>query len=211
MNFLGFLRRNNASRKSVNGIAVPTEAFTYLDSYYEHGRNCPHPSDFKTDQPKADLFARPGTDGKSTQPSLRAAAVRVSGHQCCSPCQDRSACAEWLPQSCHGGLIEVQRAWSVSVLSNSAYSNTSRFHTQLAENRLPDEDTLTSSTSRGRLSQTSFCRGRIRDSRTGAEDRRTAYRADYSAPCWTASHYAATTKVLAVSDRVSTDYPKTQR
>jgi hypothetical protein len=143
MNFLGFLpqqQRIAEIRNWYRGADRSVQA--YLDSYYEHGVLAP-PLDFKTDQPKAELFealelrlAKVLNHRYDLQQSgLSAAGITTLARLN----QVRGAAASILPQAI---IIEVNGHGLLTLLSNSAYSNiSSLLHSE--SNRLPAEDTLT--------------------------------------------------------------------
>jgi hypothetical protein len=143
MNFLGFLPQDQRiSEVSQWYRGADRSVHDYLDSYYEHGV-LPPPFDFKTSQPKAELFrALQARMAKVLnhryelqQSGLSAASIAALGRLD----QVRGAAASIMPQVT---LIAVNEHGLLSVLSNSAYSNLSSILNSQS-NRLPDEDSLT--------------------------------------------------------------------
>lgn len=143
MNFLGFLpqeQRIAAVSEWYRGADRSVHA--YLASYYEHGV-LPPPFDFRTNDPKAELFR-----------ALQARLAKVLNHRyelqqsgLSAPSvaalarldQVRGVAASIMPQAT---LIKVNEHGLLTLLSNSAYSNVSSI-LNAQSNRLPDEDTLT--------------------------------------------------------------------
>ncbi len=143
MNFLGFLPQDQRIAEISQWYrGADRSVHAYLDSYYEHGV-LPPPFDFKTDQPKAELFrALQARMAKALnhryelqQSGLSAASVAALARID----QVRGVAASIMPQVV---IIEVNEHGLLSVLSNSAYSNISSILNS-ESNRLPDEDTLT--------------------------------------------------------------------
>lgn len=143
MNFLGFLpqaQRVAEVNQWYRGADRSVRA--YLDSYYEHGV-LPPPFDFRTDQPKAELFR-----------AIQARMAKVLNHRyelqqsglsagiiaaLAKLDEVRGVAASIMPQAT---LVKVIDHGLLSVLSNSAYSNLSSVLNS-GSNRLPDEDSLT--------------------------------------------------------------------
>jgi hypothetical protein len=143
MNFLGFLpqeQRIAEVNQWYRGAQGSVHA--YLDSYYEHGV-LPPPFDFKTDQPKAELFRALQAHMAKVlnhryelqQSGLSAASIAALSRLD----QVRGVAATLIPQMV---IIKVNEHGLLTLLSNSAYSNLSSV-LNAQNNRLPDEDTLT--------------------------------------------------------------------
>jgi hypothetical protein len=143
MNFLGFLpQEQRIAEVSEWYRGADRSVHAYLDSYYEHGV-LPPPFDFKTDQPKAELFR--ALQARMAKVLNHRYELQQSGLSAASLAalarldQVRGVAASIMPQA---AIIEVNGHGLLRVLSNSAYSNlSSTLDSQ--SNRLPDEDTLT--------------------------------------------------------------------
>jgi hypothetical protein len=143
MNFLGFLPQDQRIAQVSDWYrGADRSVHAYLASYYEHGVLAP-PFNFKTSDPKAELFR-----------ALQARMAKVLNHRyelaqsgLSAPSvaalarldQVRGAAASIMPQTT---LIKVNEHGLLTLLSNSAYSNVSSILNS-ESNRLPDEDTLT--------------------------------------------------------------------
>ncbi len=143
MNFLGFLpQEQRLAQVSEWYRGADRSVHAYLASYYEHGV-LPPPFDFKTNDPKAELFR-----------ALQARMAKVLNHRyelqqsgLSAPSvaalarldQVRGVAASIMPQT---AIIKVNDHGLLTLLSNSAYSNVSSILNSEG-NRLPDEDTLT--------------------------------------------------------------------
>jgi hypothetical protein len=143
MNFLGFLpQEQRIAQVSDWYRGADRSVHAYLASYYEHGV-LPPPFDFKTNDPKAELFR-----------ALQARMAKVLNHRyelqqsgLSAPSiaalarldQVRGVAASIMPQT---AIIKVNDHGLLTLLSNSAYSNVSSILNSEG-NRLPDEDTLT--------------------------------------------------------------------
>jgi hypothetical protein len=143
MNFVGFLPQDQRVAEIGDWYrGADRSVHAYLESYYEHGV-LPPPYDFKTDQPKAELFrALQARMAKVLnhryelqQSGLAAASVATLARLD----QVRGAAASIMPQAT---IIKVNEHGLLSLLSNSAYSNLSSI-LDSQSNRLPEEDTLT--------------------------------------------------------------------
>jgi hypothetical protein len=143
MNFLGFLpQEQRIAQVSEWYRGADRSVHAYLASYYEHGV-LPPPFDFKTNDPKAELFRalqarlakvlnhRYELQQAGLSASSVAALARLD--------QVRGVAASIMPQTT---LIKVNEHGLLSLSSNSAYSNVSSILNS-ESNRLPDEDTLT--------------------------------------------------------------------
>ena len=143
MDFLGFLPQDQRIAEVAQWYrGAERSVHDYLDSYYEHGV-LPPPFDFKTDQPKAELFR--AIQARLAKVLNHRYELQQSGLSATSVAalarfdQVRGAAATIMPQTT---LIEVNGHGLLSLLNNSANSNLSSiFDSQ--SNRLPDEDTLT--------------------------------------------------------------------
>jgi hypothetical protein len=143
MNFLGFLpQEQRLAQVSEWYRGADRSVHAYLASYYEHGV-LPPPFDFKTNDPKAELFR-----------ALQARLAKVLNHRyelqqsgLSAPSvaafarldQVRGVAASIMPQT---AIIKVNDHGLLTLSSNSAYSNVSSILNSEG-NRLPDEDTLT--------------------------------------------------------------------
>ena len=143
MNFLGFLpQEQRIAEVSQWYRGADRSVHAYLDSYYEHGV-LPPPFDFKTNQPKAELFR--ALQARMAKVLNHRYELQQSGLSAASVAalarldQVRGVAASIMPQA---AIIEVNEHGLLSVLSNSAYSNLSSI-LDSQSNRLPDEDTLT--------------------------------------------------------------------
>jgi hypothetical protein len=143
MNFLGFLPQDQRIAEISQWYrGADRSVHAYLDSYYEHGV-LPPPFDFKTDQPKAELFR--ALQARMAKVLNHRYELQQSGLSATSVAalaridQVRGVAASIMPQVV---IIEVNEHGLLSVLSNSAYSNISSILNP-ESNRLPDEDTLT--------------------------------------------------------------------
>jgi fatty acid cis/trans isomerase CTI len=146
MNFVGFLPQEQRVAEIGDWYrGADRSVHAYLESYYEHGV-LPPPFDFKTDQPKAELFR-----------ALQAHLAKVLNHRyelqqsglsatsvatLARLDQVRGVAASIMPQV---AIIKVNEHGLLSLLSNSAYSNLSSI-LDSQSNRLPEEDTLTIAT-----------------------------------------------------------------
>jgi hypothetical protein len=143
MNFLGFLPQDQRIAEVGQWYrGVERSVHAYLDSYYEHGV-LPPPFDFKTDQPKAELFrAIQARMAKvlNHRYELQQSGLSATGVAALARLdQVRGVAATIMPQTT---IIKVNEHGLLSLLSNSAYSNLSSI-LDSQSNRLPDEDTLT--------------------------------------------------------------------
>ena len=143
MNFLGFLPQDQRIAEVAQWYrGAERSVHDYLDSYYEHGV-LPPPFDFKTDQPKAELFR--AIQARMAKVLNHRYELQQSGLSATSVValarldQVRGVAATIMPQM---AIIKVNEHGLLSLLSNSAYSNLSSI-LDSQSNRLPDEDTLT--------------------------------------------------------------------
>jgi len=143
MNFLGFLPQEQRIAEVGQWYrGADRNVHAYLDSYYEHGV-LPPPLDFKTDQPKAELFG--ALQLRMAKVLNHRYELQQSGLSATSISalarldQVRGIAASILPQT---AIIKVNGHGLLTLLSNSAYSNLSSVLNS-ASNRLPAEDTLT--------------------------------------------------------------------
>ena len=143
MNFLGFLPQDQRIAEVAQWYrGAERSVHDYLDSYYEHGV-LPPPFDFKTDQPKAELFR--AIQARMAKVLNHRYDLQQSGLSATSVValarldQVRGVAATIMPQMV---IIKVNEHGLLSLLSNSAYSNLSSI-LDSQSNRLPDEDTLT--------------------------------------------------------------------
>jgi hypothetical protein len=143
MNFVGFLPQDQRIAEIDQWYrGADRSVHAYLESYYEHGV-LPPPFDFKTDQPKAELFR--ALQARMAKVLNHRYELQQSGLSATSLAalarldQVRGVAATIMPQAT---LIKVKEHGLLSLLSNSAYSNLSSI-LDSQSNRLPDEDTLT--------------------------------------------------------------------
>jgi hypothetical protein len=143
MNFLGFLPQDQRLAQVSDWYrGADRSVHAYLASYYEHGV-LPPPFDFKTSDPKAELFR--ALQARMTKVLNHRYELAQSGLSAPSVAalarldQVRGAAASIMPQTT---LIKVNEHGLLTLLSNSAYSNVSSILNS-ESNRLPDEDTLT--------------------------------------------------------------------
>jgi Fatty acid cis/trans isomerase (CTI) len=143
MNFLGFLpQEQRIAEVSEWYRGADRSVHAYLESYYEHGV-LPPPFDFKTDQPKAELFR--ALQARMAKVLNHRYELQQSGLSATSVAalarldQVRGVAASIMPQTV---IIKVNEHGLLTLLSNSAYSNISSI-LNAESNRLPDEDTLT--------------------------------------------------------------------
>jgi hypothetical protein len=142
MNFLGFLpQQQRIAEISQWYRGADRSVNSYLESYYEHGI-LPPPFDFKTDQPKAELFR--ALQARMAKVLNHHYELQQSGLSATSVAalarldQVRGVAASVMPQT---AIIKVSEHGLLTLLSNSAYSNISSI-LNAQSNRLPDEDTL---------------------------------------------------------------------
>jgi hypothetical protein len=143
MNFLGFLpQEQRIAQVSEWYRGADRSVHAYLASYYEHGV-LPPPFDFKTNDPKAELFR--ALQARLAKVLNHRYELQQSGLSASSVTalarldQVRGVAASIMPQTT---LIKVNEHGLLSLSSNSAYSNVSSILNS-ESNRLPDEDTLT--------------------------------------------------------------------
>jgi hypothetical protein len=143
MNFLGFLPQEQRVAEVAQWYrGADRSVHDYLSSYYEKGA-LPAPFEFKTDQPKAELFRALQTRmGKVLnhrydlqQSGLSAASIQALARLD----QVRGVAASIMPQT---AIIKIKGHSLLTVSSNSAYSNISSLF-RSESRRLPEEDTLT--------------------------------------------------------------------
>jgi hypothetical protein len=211
MNFLGFLpQEQRIAEISQWYRGADRSVHAYLDAYYEHGV-LPPPFDFKSDQPKAELFR--ALQARMSKVLNHRYELQQSGLSATSVAalaridQVRGVAASIMPQA---AIIEVNEHGLLSVLSNSAYSNLSSILNS-ESNRLPDEDTLTIVNGVVGAYPNVFLRveeSEIPELVAKIEGLRTE--ADYSALLDRFGIRRTDERFWAVSDRVSADYQNSE-
>jgi hypothetical protein len=143
MNFLGFLPQDQRIAEVGQWYrGADRSVHDYLNSYYEHGV-LPAPFDFKTDQPKAELFR--ALQARMAKVLNHRYELQQSGLSATSVAtlarldQVRGVAASIMPQTV---IIKINGHGLLSLLSNTAYANISSIFNE-DSHRLPAEDSLT--------------------------------------------------------------------